>query len=109
MVLIQLLLPATALASGGDAAMLALTRAELSERFSGGVTTYLRSRIEEWEADSSADIEQDDAVMVEVVTRTFDRHWWRGYAARLAGRFRQDAIQVHAVPVQAIEDADAAD
>ena len=99
MVLIQLLLPATAMASGGDAAMLALTRAELAERFNG-VTTYLGSPAQEWWTASDGDIEQDDAVMVEVVTQNFDRHWWRSYAAKLAGRFRRDAIHVQALPVE---------
>lgn len=107
MVLIQLLLPATALASGGDAAMLALTRAELAERFSG-VTTYRRSPAKEWWTAPDGDMEQDDAVMVEVVTQNFDRHWWRSYAAKLAGRFRQDAIQVQAQAVEVADDGNIA-
>jgi hypothetical protein len=41
-----------------------------------------------------------------VVTPTFDRHWWRSYAAKLAGRFRQDAIQVRAVPVNKPDDGE---
>ena len=106
MVLIQLLLPATALASGGDAAMLALTRAELAERFSG-VTTYLRSPAKEWWTDPDSGMEHDDAVMVEVVTQNFDRHWWRSYAAKLAGRFRQNAIHVQAQAVEVVDDGDA--
>jgi hypothetical protein len=43
--------------------------------------------------------EADDVVMVEVVTDTFDRAWWRTYSARLAQRFAQDAIHVRALPV----------
>jgi hypothetical protein len=38
--------------------------------------------------------EQDDVVMVEVVTETFDRAWWRTYAATLASRFDQESIHV---------------
>ena len=107
MVLIQLLLPTTSMASGGDAAMLALTRAELAERFNG-VTTYLRSPATEWWTAPDGDMEQDqdDAVMVEVVTQDFDRHWWRSYAAKLAGRFRRDAIQVQALSVEVADDGD---
>jgi len=105
MVLIQLLLPTSVMASGGDAAMLALTRAELTERFSG-VTTYLRSPATEWWTQPGSDMEQDDAVMVEVVTQDFDRHWWRSYAAKLAGRFRQDAIHVQAQAVEVVDDGD---
>ena len=105
MVLIQLLLPTTAMATGGDAAMLALTRAELVERFSD-VTTYLRSPATEWWTEPDGDMEQDDAIMVEVITQNFDRHWWRSYAAKLAGRFRQDAIPVQALAMEAADDGD---
>ena len=43
---------------------------------------------------------QDDVVMVEVVTDTFDRAWWRTYSATLAKRFAQDTIHVRALPVE---------
>jgi hypothetical protein len=105
MVLIQLLLPSTAMAHGGDAAMLALTRVELAERFKD-VTTYLRSPVKEWWTEPDGDLGQDDAVMVEVVTQHFDRHWWRSYAAKLAGRFRQDAIHVQAMAVDVTDKGD---
>jgi len=38
--------------------------------------------------------------MVEVVTETFDRAWWRGYAATLARRFAQDEIHVRALAIE---------
>jgi len=38
--------------------------------------------------------------MVEVVTDTFDRAWWRTYGATLAQRFAQDTIHVRALPVE---------
>jgi hypothetical protein len=38
--------------------------------------------------------------MVEVITETFDRGWWRAYAAALAQRFRQKTIHVRALPVE---------
>jgi hypothetical protein len=44
--------------------------------------------------------------MVEVVTDTFDRAWWRTYAARLAERFDQDSIHVRAVPVEMLDEGD---
>ena len=44
--------------------------------------------------------EADDVVMVEVVTRTFERSWWRTYAATLARRFEQDTIHVRALPIE---------
>jgi hypothetical protein len=39
-------------------------------------------------------------VIVEVVTDTFDRAWWRTYSATLAHRFAQDTIHVRALPVE---------
>lgn len=36
--------------------------------------------------------------MVEVVTETFDRAWWRAYAATLARRFGQESIHIRALP-----------
>jgi hypothetical protein len=57
----------------------------LVERFDG-VTAYLHFPAQgAWTAPDGR-VERDDVVMVEVVTETFDREWWRAYAARLAGR-----------------------
>jgi hypothetical protein len=86
MVLIQLLLPtsgaqrADALASFGE------TRRELTERFDG-LTAYLRSPASGWWTAPDGHTEQDDIVMVEVVAPTFERTWWRTYAATLAESF----------------------
>jgi hypothetical protein len=44
--------------------------------------------------------------MVEVVTETFDRMWWRTYAAALARRFGQDTIHVRALLVEMPDDGD---
>jgi hypothetical protein len=85
--------------------MLDLTRSELAKRFSG-VTTYVGSPENGLWTVPDGHMEQDDVVTVEVVTPTFDRHWWRSYAAKLAGRFRQDAIQVRAVPVDPSDDGE---
>jgi hypothetical protein len=41
---------------------------------------------------------------VEVVTDSFDRDWWRTYAATLAERFGQDTIHVRAVPVAMLDE-----
>jgi hypothetical protein len=48
--------------------------------------------------------EEDDVVMVEIVTETFDRAWWRTDAATLAARFDQDRIHVRAVPVHMLDE-----
>ena len=103
MVLIQLLLPASGVASGGGLAPLAETRRELAERFNG-LTAYLRSPAKgSWTA-ADGHSEQDDVVMVEVVTDRFDRAWWRTYAATLAERFRQESIHLRAVPVEMLDE-----
>jgi hypothetical protein len=49
--------------------------------------------------------EQDDVVMVEVVTDTFDRAWWRTYATTLAERFGQERIHLRAVHVDMLDEA----
>jgi hypothetical protein len=98
MVLIQLLLPTGA---NGDSAVTALaeTRRELVDRFKG-VTAYVRSPATGLWTAPDGHTEADDVVMVEVVTDTFDRAWWRTYSARLAQRFAQDTIHVRALPVE---------
>ena len=103
MVLIQLLLPATGVVRADGLASLALTRRELAERFNG-LTAYLRSPAKGWWTAPDGHTEQDDVVMVEVVTETFDREWWRTYAATLAARFDQKSIHVRAVPVNILDE-----
>ena len=98
MVLIQLLLPTSGAAGADGPAPLAETRRELADRFNG-LTAYLRSPAKGLWTAPDGHAEQDDVVMVEVVTDTFDRAWWRTYAATLAERFSQESIHVRAVPV----------
>jgi hypothetical protein len=98
MVLIQLLLPTGA---SGDSAVTAVaeTRRELVDRFKG-VTAYVRSPAKGLWTAPDGHTEADDVVIVEVVTDTFDRAWWRTYSATLAQRFAQDTIHVRALPVE---------
>jgi hypothetical protein len=103
MVLIQLLLPTTSVARADGVAPLDQTRRELAERFNG-LTAYLRSPAKGWWTSPDGHTEQDDVVMVEVVTETFDRRWWRTYAVTLAARFDQESIHVRAVPVGMIDE-----
>ena len=100
MVLIQLLLPIVGVA-GLDEPMapLAQTRRELAERFEG-LTAYMRAPAKGLWTTPDGHTEQDDVVMVEVVTDNFDRAWWRTYASTLAERFRQQTIHVRALPIQ---------
>ena len=105
MVLIQLLLPTTL---PGDAAAqdataaLADTRGELANTFDG-LTAYVRSPAKGVWTAPDGHTEQDDVVMVEVVTDRFDRAWWRTYAVKLAERFRQDSIHVRALEIQLLD------
>jgi hypothetical protein len=98
MVLIQLLLPTTGTAHGDAVTPLTETRRELAERFKG-VTAYVRSPAKGLWMAPDGHTESDDVVMVEVVTQTFDRPWWRTYAGMLAHRFSQDTIHVRALPM----------
>ena len=103
MVLIQLLLPATDAARADGVAPFAQTRRELAERFNG-LTAYLLSPAKGWWTAPDGRTEQDDVVMVEVVTEAFDRAWWRTYAATLASRFDQESIHVRAVSVEMLDE-----
>jgi len=105
MVLIQLLLPATPSAGTNATALLAETRRELADKFSG-VTAYLRTPGKGLWTAPDGHTEADDVVMVEVVTETFDRGWWRSYAATLARRFHQTTIHVRALPVEMPDERD---
>jgi hypothetical protein len=105
MVLIQLLLPTNGAVGAHGLAPLARTRQELAERFNG-LTAYVRSPAKGLWTAPDGHTEQDDVVMVEVVTDAFDRRWWRGYAATLAARFGQDTIHLRAVPVDILDEGD---
>jgi len=103
MVLIQLLLPTIGSRRADGLALLAETRRELAERFNG-LTAYLRSPAKGLWTAPDGHTEEDDVIMVEVVTETFDRTWWRAYASTLAARFHQERIHVRAVPVDMLDD-----
>jgi hypothetical protein len=96
--LIQILLPRTASpANQAEGDHFARTRAELTQAFDG-VTAYLRAPAQgTWVAPDGA-TEHDEMVMVEVLTETFDRAWWREYARTLAERFGQQAIHIRVLP-----------
>ena len=105
-VLIQLLLPTTFPtdpASPDPAAALADTRRELAAKFAG-LTAYVRSPAKGIWTAPDGHTEHDDVVMVEVVTGSFDRPWWRGYAATLARRFRQESVHVRAMRIELLEE-----
>ena len=78
------------------------TRRELAARFKG-VTAYVRSPAKGLWTAPDGHTEQDEVVMVEVVTDAFDRAWWRTYSVTLANRFRQQAIHVRALAIQMLD------
>jgi hypothetical protein len=105
MVLIQILLPVAVPADSHRQSRAAFdeTRRELVERF-GGITAYTRAPAEGvWTAPGGGR-ELDTVIMVEVITASFDRTWWRAYAATLARRFEQEAIHVRALSVDLVDD-----
>jgi hypothetical protein len=105
-VLIQLLLPTTfpdGTASQDATEALSATRRELSETFTG-LTAYVRSPAKGTWTAADGKVEQDDVVMVEVVTERFDRAWWRTYAETLAARFRQEVVHVRAISIDLLEE-----
>jgi hypothetical protein len=106
MVLIQLLLP-TGGAHAPDNFRIAhdQARAELAEQFTG-LTAYVRSPAKGLWTSARGRTEEDDVVMVEVVTNTLDRDWWRAYTVTLRKRFGQEAIHVRAIAIEML-DADA--
>ena len=106
MVLIQLLLPTkfpNGTASQEATAAMADTRRELAETFDG-LTAYVRSPAKGTGTAPNGRTEQDDVVMVEVVTARFDREWWRTYANTLAARFRQEVVHVRAMPIELLDE-----
>ena len=103
MVLIQLLLPIQRPTASDAATPLADTRRELVDRFKG-VTAYTRAPAKGLWTAPNGQVEADEIVMVEVVTETFDRAWWRTYTTMLAERFAQDTIHVRALAIELLDD-----
>ena len=103
MVLIQLLLPISALDTGADRdTRLSETARELGDAF-GGLTAYVRSPAKGLWTSPGGHTQEDEVVMVEVVTKRFDRSWWKQYSATLETRFGQDVIHVRALTIEVLD------
>ena len=100
MVLIQLLLPTSGAAARDGLAPLAETRRELADRFNG-LTAYLRSPAVGWWTAADGRSEQDDVVMVEVVTEAFIVHG----GAPMPPLWQRASIREHSRPGRAGRDA----
>lgn len=95
MILIQILLP---LADNDGVpfpeADLAAVQAELAVRF-GGLTAHNRAPARGvWNHAGAR--QDDDIVIVEVMTETLDRAWWQAFRRRLEAMLRQEAIVIRA-------------
>ena len=67
---------------------------ELVRRF-GGLTAYTRSPARGlWKSEGAT--KRDDMIILEVMTKRFDRTWWKKYRQDLESKFRQDEIIVRA-------------
>lgn len=104
MVLIQLLLPTRTSDTDGPLRPLAETRQELMDRFNGP-GAYVRGPAENSNAAQNGQLETDGDAIVEVVTETFDREWWRAYARTLAERFNSGQVRWRAVPIELSDEA----
>jgi hypothetical protein len=70
---------------------------ELVLRF-GGLTAHARSPAHGlWTSEGST--KRDDMIIMEVMTKRFDRAWWKKYRKSLEKAFRQDeiVIRVHEI------------
>lgn len=103
MFLIQLLLPLTD-NEGNAFAPEAFdrVRGELTDRF-GGVTAFLQSPARGvWKTSEDGRTDQDQLVLVEVMTQDLNRAWWQAYRRELEARFRQESIVVRALGAQSL-------
>ena len=78
--------------------LFAHVREELVEAF-GGLTAFMRNPAEGlW--DEGGERSRDDIAVIEVMTETLDRDWWRRYRETLERRFRQDEVVIRATSVE---------
>jgi len=67
---------------------------QLVKRF-GGLTAHTRSPARGlWNSEGST--KRDDMIILEVMTKRFDRAWWKRFRATLEKAFRQEEIVVRA-------------
>ena len=100
--LVQIILPLYT--AGGEPlgrGAFAAVRRELTDRF-GGTTAYTRAPAEGTWEDPDGHVHHDDVIVVEVMTETLDRAWWKRYAAELARRFDQDALVIRAMHYESL-------
>lgn len=63
----------------------------------GGVTIYNGNAATGlWEG-TQGEIEKDQVIIVEVMTTSLNRHWWKNYRTELEKKFQQDEIVIRAI------------
>ena len=93
--LIQLLLPIVQTGEESTSSSLQALREELIERF-GGVTAYTRSPARGAWLETGDHVVHDDVIIVEVMSDTLDREWWRTLRVRLEQQLDQESIVIRA-------------
>jgi hypothetical protein len=76
----------------------AALRRELTDKF-GGVTSFNRAPAEGTN-ESGGDVQQDDIIIMEVMTDALDRTWWSGFRKRLEKELRQEEILIRASSIE---------
>jgi len=79
-----------------------LTRKELVDQF-GGVTAYTRAPAAGVWTSPEGNVEEDNVVMIEVLSEEFETSWWRAYAETLKKRFGQKSIHIRTNAVRVLE------
>jgi hypothetical protein len=91
--IVEIFLPA-AFPDGGPVpkAQLDLVRQELLEKF-GGVTSYDRSPARGLWKDAGQ-VEADAVVVLEVMTPSLDKSWWKAFRQRMEDSFHQKEVLI---------------
>ena len=72
-------------------------RHKLADHF-GGVTAFLRApAVGLWK--EAEELNRDEVVMFEVLSKSLDQEWWRSYREALEDKFRQEEILVWAISI----------
>jgi len=98
---VEIFVPTT-FGTGGQIpkALLELLKQELTDEF-GGVTAYTRSPAEGlWK--SGDNVERDVVLILEVMTGSIDKPWWKAFRQRTEAVLRQQEILIRASRVTRI-------
>lgn len=97
--LVQILVPLPKPFASAGRSIIETIKTELTARF-GGVTAYTRAPAEGLWVGPGEQPEQDEIVVVEVMTGDLDRAWWRAYRRTLEGRLKQRDLVIRANAIE---------